>query len=366
MTASSPWSQDVARSLAAAGQAVHIVDFSHSSDAYLSANAALSRTLLDELGFAASRHLIRSPAPLAARVPFGAYHTRRIADQTRADVVLTLYAGTNAAIAYCAGIRPYVVYVVGSDVLLTGGIRRTISRRSLTGASVVLANGEYLAERTRELAPRAHVLRHYLGVDLDRFRPASPGHPRRFVCARGFHAVYDNATIVRAVGLCTDLPEDFELVFLSTGPLLDEVKGLAGTLPPARRGQVSFRGGVSPAGMLEALQGAGFYLSASLSDGSSASLLEAMATGLYPIVTDIPANREWVTPGVNGALFPAGDAAGLAAAIERACRQPDLIPAAAAMNRRIVAERADKRGTMTALAALLETTASGPATRASA
>ena len=39
------------------------------------------------------------------------------------------------------------------------------------------------------------------------------------------------------------------------------------------------------------------YISCAQSDGTSVSLLEAMATGLPLIVTDIPSNREWVVEG---------------------------------------------------------------------
>ena len=36
------------------------------------------------------------------------------------------------------------------------------------------------------------------------------------------------------------------------------------------------------------------------SDATSISLLEAMACGCIPVVSDLPANREWIQSGVNG------------------------------------------------------------------
>ena len=73
--------------------------------------------------------------------------------------------------------------------------------------------------------------------------------------------------------------------------------------------------------MLEALHSGSCYISASLSDGTANSLLEAMAAGLFPIVSDIPANREWIADGENGMLFPPGDHMALARCLERACRE---------------------------------------------
>lgn len=55
-------------------------------------------------------------------------------------------------------------------------------------------------------------------------------------------------------------------------------------------------------------RGADSYISCAQSDGTSVSLLEAMATGLPVIVTDIPSNREWIVEGWNGWLAPANSA----------------------------------------------------------
>ena len=59
---------------------------------------------------------------------------------------------------------------------------------------------------------------------------------------------------------------------------------------------------------------ADLYLSASHSDGSSVSLMEALGCGLPVLVSDIPGNREWVTDGEQGWLFPDGDDAAAVAA----------------------------------------------------
>ncbi len=75
--------------------------------------------------------------------------------------------------------------------------------------------------------------------------------------------------------------------------------------------------------------------------GASVSLMEAMARGCYPVVTDIPANREWVVDEVNGSLFPVGDAQALAARVTRALRDEDLLERASEKNIRQVRERGD-------------------------
>jgi glycosyltransferase involved in cell wall biosynthesis len=84
------------------------------------------------------------------------------------------------------------------------------------------------------------------------------------------------------------------------------------------------------------------YISCAKSDGTSISLLEAMATGLPVIVTDIPSNREWVTEPDNGWLARAGSAESVAHRMLRVAQlTPEERRAIAERNQRIVAERAD-------------------------
>ena len=45
------------------------------------------------------------------------------------------------------------------------------------------------------------------------------------------------------------------------------------------------------------------YVSASRSDGTSISLLEAMSAGMICVISDFPSNKEWIEDGVNGYTF---------------------------------------------------------------
>ena len=65
---------------------------------------------------------------------------------------------------------------------------------------------------------------------------------------------------------------------------------------------------------------ADLYLSASHSDGSSVSLMEALACGRPVLVSDIPGNREWLENSPAGWLFTDGDEDALADGILQACR----------------------------------------------
>ena len=59
-------------------------------------------------------------------------------------------------------------------------------------------------------------------------------------------------------------------------------------------------------------------------DGVANALLEAMASGLAVVVSDIPALLEVVDDGRTGLAFPAGDPESLAECVERLITQPQL------------------------------------------
>ena len=58
-------------------------------------------------------------------------------------------------------------------------------------------------------------------------------------------------------------------------------------------------------------------------DGTPNTLLEAMALGCLPVCGDIESIREWIEPGVNGALVPPDDPEAVAAAINQLLANPD-------------------------------------------
>src|SRR5205814_7554687 len=105
-------------------------------------------------------------------------------------------------------------------------------------------------------------------------------------------------------------------------------------------GEVAHFRGVLPEGEIAALVGrADVYVSTSLSDSTSVSLLEAMSAGAFPVVSDIPANHEWLVHGETALFFPPRDAEALAVELDRALGDADLRATAAARNRATVLAR---------------------------
>ncbi len=103
---------------------------------------------------------------------------------------------------------------------------------------------------------------------------------------------------------------------------------------------VQFVGRLPHEQMVELLSQADIYVSTSLCDGTSVSLLEAMGCGAFPIVTDIPANREWIVDGKNGFLVPVDEAEILANKILRVLRDENLLKRSWAENLLITEKKA--------------------------
>jgi len=84
----------------------------------------------------------------------------------------------------------------------------------------------------------------------------------------------------------------------------------------------------------------GFYFSMTASDGASLSLMEAMALGAIPVVSDIEPNREWIGQGVNGVLVPLADESVAAQRIETLLAQTRVqLDAMRERNRAIIRDR---------------------------
>jgi glycosyltransferase involved in cell wall biosynthesis len=95
------------------------------------------------------------------------------------------------------------------------------------------------------------------------------------------------------------------------GPLRDDLTAQAARLGITER--VRFLGVRSD--VPELLSGSDIFALTSVSEAASLTLLEAMASRLPVVVTDVGGNPELVRGGVDGLLVPRGDAAATAKAI---------------------------------------------------
>lgn len=370
MPVSVSWSREAALRLAELGHEIHVIDFeSELVGNYLKGRHELYSASLAKLKQSvAAIHVITGQRTSQLRYALYAPRLRKICRRADVGVLLALWGGGFSAIAYLSGFRPYSIFLGGGDVLRVSGWRKTFSRRALARARIVFANGDYFCQRAREFAPNASIVPLYYGVDTTRFIPGSPASsPVIVVCTRGFSRTYNNSYIVEALAVMPDSLPDFRVVFTSTGELFEETRCLADRLlSPTMRRRVEFLNGVTDDALLENLRCAHIYTSVSRYDGTSISLLEALSCGLFPVLSDIPQNREWIDPKVcNGALAPLDQPTVFARVLSEAiCGAARRAPVAQ-FNRQLILNRADGRTNMARLVSHLEKAigqdAAGPA-----
>lgn len=152
-------------------------------------------------------------------------------------------------------------------------------------------------------------------VDIRRFRPAAnePGRSApRLVVARNLEALYDIGTALRAFArIRTHIPAA-TLSIAGSGPEHAALTRLADELGIAHA--VTFRGRLDREQMAALYRGASLMLNPSRVDNMPNSVLEAMASGVPVVSTDVGGVKFIVRHGVTGLLVPAANDAAMAQA----------------------------------------------------
>jgi glycosyltransferase involved in cell wall biosynthesis len=204
--------------------------------------------------------------------------------------------------------------------LYHGGLRLREVAASLRGADCCVflndADRDYAVERLG--IPRERTAIRFNGVE-DSFLglPAPAGAPDDpvEVAVVGSWAERKGARYAAtALGQVLGGRRDVTATLVGTRVPPEQVRG---DLPAAVRERVRVVPEYRHEDLPRLLAGAQVLLSASLAEGFSLALPEAMACGLGPVATDIPGSRDVVRDGHNGLLVPPRDAAALAGALVR-------------------------------------------------
>jgi glycosyltransferase involved in cell wall biosynthesis len=166
-------------------------------------------------------------------------------------------------------------------------------------------------------------------------------------CNRSWETRYGVDVLARAFVKVAQQREDVRLILLnggSQGAKLRQIFQNSGVDE-----YVTYGGQISQTDLPRWYHMADLYISPSHVDGSSVSLMEALACGLPCLVSDIPANKEWVFENENGWLFRDGDADHLAEKILAAMNQRENLPEIGRASRGEAEKRADWKKSAEAL-----------------
>jgi L-malate glycosyltransferase len=262
-----------------------------------------------------------------------------------------------ALLVALSGFRPLVSMSWGYDLLRDAeldALSRWATRYALRRSDLMIGDCDIVRQKAILFGMlNERVVTFPWGIDLEHFRPVEKkdlNSQFTLISTRNWEPIYGVDVIANAfVRVVCECPK-LRLVMLGSGSMDVQLRKIFREAGVSDR--VNFVGQVSYADLPDYYRSADVYLSASHSDGTSISLLEAMACGCPVLVSDIPGNREWIQPGENGWLFPDGDVEVLADTILKLVKQRQRLKEMGTSARKITEQRADwKLNSQTLLAA---------------
>lgn len=290
---------------------------------------------------------------------------RRIIRRIKPDLIHAGPIQTCAFIAILTGFRPILTMSWGFDLMKD--IYRGWGWKQIT--HYVLRRSTFFtsdANVTRDTAvaygmnPTKTIVFPW-GVDLTHFTPHpaldTPHKGFTLFCNRSWEPNYGVDVLARAFVKVAQQKPEVSMLLLgggSQGNNIRQILSKGNVLD-----HVSFPGHINNRELPRFYHMADLYISPSHVDGSSVSLMEALACGLPCLVSDIPANKEWVFDDQNGWLFPDNDADALAAKIIYAMEHRKVLPALGENARKVAEERADWKKNVAKLLTAYEETVNG-------
>ena len=249
------------------------------------------------------------------------------------------------------GFTPLLTMSWGSDMLLDAksGFGSWAARYTLKRSVLFLCDCEVVAQTAREMGMSDdRIVIFPWGVDLAHFSSEDGKELRKnlgwedafvLLSTREFEPIYGVEILLEAFANSLRIDQHIRLLLLGDGSLRSKFEHMV-----AEKGigkVVHFAGRIRFEELPSYFHAADLYLSASRVDGSSISLLQAMASGLPSLVSNIPGNKEWVQEGVNGWHFADGNDVSLSHKLETIAHHSDLLARYGIAARAIAERRAD-------------------------
>ncbi len=221
-----------------------------------------------------------------------------------------LYAAPAVWLASLRG-TPVIVNYRGGDAERFFQAEFAWLRPTLARADAVLVPSEFLAAVFAKWAVPTEIVPNI--IDLARFKPAKGkerGH--HLIVTRNLEDIYDIPNALRAFAAIRRVHADARLTVAGSGPRLASLEKLCAELGVADA--VRFTGRLDNEDIVDLYLNADLLLNPSLVDNMPISLLEAMASGVPIVSTNVGGIPHLVEDGKNAILVAPGEPAAMAAA----------------------------------------------------
>lgn len=201
----------------------------------------------------------------------------------------------------------------GSDILVLPKkniMFKHLVQFNLNQANIITSDSLYMSDQIRKLAPLSKRI-HTINFGIQHYpESVDMSHKQNIILSNRLHKpLYNTDKIILAFARLIQNNHRFanyKLVIAASGSETDKLVGLASRLGIIK--SVDFVGMLSYTELINYYKIARIFISIPSSDASSLSVLEAIGYGCYPILSNIPANLEWVLDGINGRICQNNDA----------------------------------------------------------
>ena len=282
-------------------------------------------------------------------VPRLAFDLRRIIREIKPDLIHAGPIQNCAFLAVLTGFRPILTMSWGYDLVMEADKNawtRWVTRYTLKRSAFFTSDANVSREKAISfgMKPERTIIFPW-GTDIEHFTPKkfnrSTVQAFTLFCSRTWEAIYGVDVLAKAFVKVAAVDPHVNLILLgggSQGAHLRQIFMNGGVLD-----RVHFGGQVGQRDLPRWYHMSDLYISPSHVDGSSVSLMEALASGLPCLVSDIPGNREWIEEGLNGWLFRDGDVDDLAGKILSAIKNRKLFKKIGEAARKTAEQKADWR-----------------------
>jgi len=276
---------------------------------------------------------------------FAKNKAKKIIEKIKPDIINAHFVISYGLLGAKIKKKPLVVSCWGSDILLSphrSFLHKLRVDYVLNRACLFTSDGFNLTRALVNLGvEEKRIVTSPMGVDKNLFNLMKKKEKGSvtILSLRRLEPLYDIKTLIHSIpSVLEQTKKPIRFVIVGEGSEKDQLERLTHALNV--KDYVEFKGRVTQHELLELLSCSDIYVSTSLSDSTSVSLLEGMAAGLIPVVTDIPGNREWIKHGNNGFLFRPKDHRDLAQKLVPLINNFEKYNSFKGQNRSIIEKRA--------------------------
>ena len=253
---------------------------------------------------------------------------QRILRKIKPDVFHSQYATSYGITGALVNFHPYIISGWGSDILISpksSKVLRVLLKWAFRRSDAITVVAKHMVQAVCDLGvnrEKVHVITHGINTKLFYDQQRTKQDDFTLICTRNLEPLYNHIQLIEAFEISQKKIPQLKLRILGDGSMRKELEELV--LAKNLGKQIEFIGRVSQEEMAVELNKAHVFVTVSTTDGDVVSLVEAIACGNFCIVSDIPANYNWITEGENGLIIPLFDADQLALAIDKSFANYEL------------------------------------------